>query len=255
MQNLNQKIPKMNNRILLIETATDACSAAVAEGTEILSVRRCGVPRSQAGGLAPLISGVLEESGTSVEKLSAVAVSSGPGSYTGLRVGVSTAKGICFGAGIPLIGIETTEILAHGVLDRAGADSVIIPMIDARRMEVYTALFDSSGRRLSETRALILEPDTFAAQAGTHSRLIFTGDGAEKYMSVIDSRLLPSCTFIPRSPDAADMASAAADALNKKRFEDTAYFEPFYLKEFIAASPSRKIEAVLHPEIRTSQKS
>ena len=141
----------MNNSILLIETATDTCSAAITDGFRIISACRTSVPKSQASGLAPMIQTVMNEAGISANGLSAVAVSSGPGSYTGLRVGVSTAKGICFGAGLPLIAVETLEILACGVLKEAEntADTLIVPMIDARRMEVYTALYNSSGQRIS----------------------------------------------------------------------------------------------------------
>lgn len=238
------------NKILLIETATDVCSAAVADGKEILSARRITEPRMQASGLAPLIQEVMKDAGTEIKDLAAVAVSAGPGSYTGLRVGVSTAKGICFGSGLPLIGIDTLTVITYGAMKHAEVkdDALIIPMIDARRMEVYTAVFDSNGRMLSAPAAAILEPDTFSAEFEGHSQLIFTGDGAEKYKSVLDSSYADKSMFMPSCPDAADMAVPAMIAYNEKRFEDTAYFEPFYLKEFSAAVSTRKIEAVLHPE-------
>ena len=240
----------MNDKILLIETATDVCSAAITDGKRIISARYTSEPKSQASGLAPMIDEVLKEAGLSAKDLSAVAVSSGPGSYTGLRVGVSTAKGICFGAGLPLIAVETLEILACGVLKEAEntADTLIVPMIDARRMEVYTALYNSSGQRISDTRALILEPETFAKEMSEYRHIIFTGDGAEKYRQVINSEYLHKCSFKAQHPDAVHMAGPACRAYKEKRFEDVAYFEPFYLKEFIAASPSRKLDAVLHPE-------
>lgn len=243
----------MNNRILLIETATDVCSVAVSEGNEILSSGHITEARSQASQLAPLIQDTVSRAGMQISGLAAVAVSSGPGSYTGLRVGVSTAKGICFGAGIPLIGIETLTAIACGAL-KAGAahedpdGTVIIPMIDARRMEVYTALYDSSAQRISATEAVVLTPDTFSGTLEKYRRVIFTGDGAAKYENMLPEQYKDRCIFLPSHPEAADMAAAAFRALKEKKFEDTAYFEPFYLKEFIAADPSRKIEAVLHPE-------
>ena len=172
-------------------------------------------------------------------------------------MGVSTAKGICFGAGLPLIAVETLEAIACKILGSTdiSADTLIIPMIDARRMEVYTALFDSSGHRISDTKAVILEPDTFAGKISEYGHLIFTGDGAGKYRQVINPEYLDRCTFIASHPDAAYMAEPACymaepacRAYKEKRFEDVAYFEPFYLKEFIAASPSRKLDAVLHPD-------
>lgn len=243
----------MNNRILLIETATDVCSVAVSEGNEILSSGHITEARSQASQLAPLIQDTVSRAGMQISGLAAVAVSSGPGSYTGLRVGVSTAKGICFGAGIPLIGIETLTAIACGTLKTGAAQedpdgTVIIPMIDARRMEVYTALYDSSAQRISETEAIVLTPDTFSGTLGKYRRVIFTGDGAAKYENMLPEQYKDRCIFLPSRPEAADMAAAAFLALKEKKFEDTAYFEPFYLKEFIAADPSRKIEAVLHPE-------
>lgn len=243
----------MNNRILLIETATDVCSVAVSEGNEILSSGHITEARSQASQLAPLIQDTVSRAGMQISGLAAVAVSSGPGSYTGLRVGVSTAKGICFGAGIPLIGIETLTAIACGTLKTGAAQedpdgTVIIPMIDARRMEVYTALYDSSAQRISETEAVVLTPDTFSGTLKKYRRVIFTGDGAAKYENMLPEQYKDKCIFLPSRPEAADMAAAAFLALKEKKFEDTAYFEPFYLKEFIAADPSRKIEAVLHPE-------
>ena len=243
----------MNNRILLIETATDVCSVAVSEGNEILSSGHITEARSQASQLAPLIQDTVSRAGMQISGLAAVAVSSGPGSYTGLRVGVSTAKGICFGAGIPLIGIETLTAIACGTLKTGAAQedpdgTVIIPMIDARRMEVYTALYDSSAQRISETEAVVLTPDTFSGTLEKYHRVIFTGDGAAKYENMLPEQYKDRCIFLPSRPEAADMAAAAFRALKEKKFEDTAYFDPFYLKEFIAADPSRKIEAVLHPE-------
>lgn len=243
----------MNNRILLIETATDVCSVAVSEGNEILSSGHITEARSQASQLAPLIQDTVSRAGMQISGLAAVAVSSGPGSYTGLRVGVSTAKGICFGAGIPLIGIETLTAIACGTLKTGAAQedpdgTVIIPMIDARRMEVYTALYDSSAQRISETEAVVLTPDTFSGTLEKYHRVIFTGDGAAKYENMLPEQYKDRCIFLPSRPEAADMAAAAFRALKEKKFEDTAYFEPFYLKEFIAADPSRKLEAILHPD-------
>lgn len=240
------------NKILLIETATDVCSAAVAEGENIISSGYITEARQQASQLAPMIMDTVTRAGIRTRDLSAVAVSSGPGSYTGLRVGVSTAKGICFGAGIPLIGIETLTVIAHGALKSGkgtwtAEDTVIIPMIDARRMEVYTALYDTSGNRLTGTVSAVLNPQTFAAELEQSSRIVFTGDGAAKYEPSVPVEYRDKCIFIPSHPRAEDMAHAALEAWKEKRFEDTAYFEPFYLKEFIAADPSKKLDAVLHP--------
>lgn len=200
------------NRILLIETATDVCSAAIAEGDRIISSGHISEPRSQASGLAPMIQDVLSRAGMHAGELSAVAVSAGPGSYTGLRVGVSTAKGICFGAGIPLIGIGTLTVIAQGVIRTgactAGEDCAIIPMIDARRMEVYTAVYDSYGHQVTDTSAVVLEPDTFASELQKYGKLIFAGDGAAKYRDMIPEKHIGRCVFVPSHPQAEDMAEA-----------------------------------------------
>ena len=242
-------------RILLIETATDVCSAAVTDGQKILAAGHIDQIRSQASQLAPMIHDVIGRAGLRTADLSAVAVSSGPGSYTGLRVGVSTAKGICFGADIPLIGIGTLSVIADGAIktetvagtpDELRKSTLIVPMIDARRMEVYTALYDTTGRRLTDTSAVVLTPDTFSTELEQYNRIVFTGDGAAKYEPLIPDGDRDKCVFMPSRPKAEDMVTAALEAWQKKRFEDTAYFEPFYLKELIADDPYRKIEAVLH---------
>ena len=200
----------MNNRILLIETATDVCSVAVSEGNEILSSGHITEARSQASQLAPLIQDTVSRAGMRIQDLAAVAVSSGPGSYTGLRVGVSTAKGICFGAGIPLIGIETLTAIAYGAI-RTGAvqEDPEGPMIDARRMEVYTALYESSAQRISDTEAVVLAPDTFSGTLAEYRRAVFTGDGAAKYESMIPEQFRDRCIFLPSRPEAEDFPAYA----------------------------------------------
>ena len=217
----------MNQRILMIETSTECCSAALCEGPRIAASRIDTTPRRQSAMLVPYIVEILNEAGWSGSDLDAVAVSEGPGSYTGLRVGVSTAKGYCFGSGKPLIGIDTLQILAcqaEGSFDR------IVPMIDARRMEVYAATFDGSGKKLSPTEAVILDADSYQAEleAGT---VLFIGTGAGKFRDVCKH---PHAFFQECPPLATAMTVPALAALQKKEFKDVAYFEPFYLKEFVA---------------------
>ena len=211
----------------MIETSTECCSAALSEGTRIVAARINETPRQHASQLGPYIQEVLQESGLAVGDLDAVAVSEGPGSYTGLRVGVSTAKGLCFGAGKPLIGIDTLRILAEqaeGDFDR------IVAMIDARRMEVYAAPFDRFGNKLAETKAVVLDADSFRQEleAGT---VLFIGTGVEKFQAVCPH---PNARFQTCYPLATAMLQPALEALQKKEFKDVAYFEPFYLKDFIA---------------------
>ncbi len=186
---------------------------------------------------AVFIKDVLESCALKASDLDAVALSSGPGSYTGLRVGSSTAKGICFGAGIPLIAVPTLDILVEQALSGGALPEgcrTIVPMIDARRMEVYCALYRAGGdgrfMRESDVAPLVVEAGSFAGEfAG--GPVLFVGDGAAKCADVISS---PAASFVQCCPRADAMARKAFEALDTKRFEDTAYFEPFYLKEFVA---------------------
>ncbi len=224
----------MREKILMIETSTECCSVALADGTQILASRVNETPRQHAAQLVPYIQEVLKESGVSADALDAVAVSEGPGSYTGLRVGVSTAKGICFGAGVPLIGIDTLEILAR---QAEGRHDRIIAMLDARRMEVYAAPFDGACHKLGDTRAVILDASSYREEldAGT---VLFIGTGVEKFQSICQH---PNARFQPCFPLATAMVQPALAALQKKEFKDVAYFEPFYLKEFVAGISRKSV--------------
>ena len=224
-----------NPRILMIETSTESCSTALFEGTALLAERHTDTPKCQSSLLAPFVEEVLKEAGLKAAECDAVAVSEGPGSYTGLRVGVSTAKGVCFGAGIPLLAVGTLRILAE--MGRGKAD-FIVPMIDARRMEVYSALFD--GRTLvqqTETEAVILEAGSYADLLA-RGTVLFIGNGVEKFAPLVPS---PNASFQPCCPMATAMAAPALEAWQKKEFKDVAYFEPFYLKEFVAGISKRSV--------------
>ena len=183
---------------------------------------------------------MLSEKGLSMKDCNAVCVSMGPGSYTGLRVGVSTAKGLCFGAGKPLIAVGTLDTLVA----QASTESLIpegcryiVPMIDARRMEVYTAVFDPSGRQVTETAPMIIDEDSFS-DILAEGPVLFIGDGAGKCSEVISH---PDAHFIQCYPKASSMLVPALEAYKEKRFEDIAYFEPFYLKEFVATVSRKKL--------------
>lgn len=222
-------------RILLIDTATARLSIALAEKGKIVASRTCDEPRRQASLTAPLVQEVLHSQGLGVADCDAVCVSSGPGSYTGLRVGVSTAKGLSFGAGIPLIAVGTLDILASN--HNPEAFRYIVPMIDARRMEVYTAVYSADGRRLTPVEAKVIGPDSFARELA-QGPVLFTGDGALKCREVIAH---PHAQFQESWPDVAAMAILAQKAWEEKRFEDIAYFEPFYLKDFVATVSRKKL--------------
>ena len=228
------------NRIILIETSTSLCSTAIAEDGKVVCERISDEPRAHASKTALFVSEMLSEKGLKVSNCDAVAVSKGPGSYTGLRVGVSTAKGLCFGAGIPMISVGTLDTLVWQALDGNMPPKgcrYIIPMIDARRMEVYTGIFTPDGRQVSPTVAQIIDAESFKTQL-EEGPVLFIGDGADKCKGVITS---PDAHFIQCCPKAASMARPATEALNGKRFEDVAYFEPFYLKEFITTVSKKKI--------------
>lgn len=218
----------------MIETSTECCSAALAEDGKVIASRRCDTPKLHASTLAPFCADVLAEAGITASDCSAVAVSGGPGSYTGLRVGVSTAKGICFGAGIPLIGVDTLRILA---LSAEGSFDRIVAMIDARRMEVYAAVFDGKGARLGETAAVILDENSFAKEL-SEGTVLFIGTGVEKFKAVCSS---PNASFQTCFPAADRMAVPAFESYAKKEFKDVAYFEPFYLKEFVAGISKKSV--------------
>jgi tRNA threonylcarbamoyladenosine biosynthesis protein TsaB len=225
-------------RILLIETSTTLCSVALAEDGRIVAARESAEPRVHAAMTAPYVKEVLGD--LSVRDLDAVCVGKGPGSYTGLRVGVSTAKGLCFGAGIPLLSVGTLDTLvwqarAEGLLPEGCRH--VVPMIDARRMEVYSAVFTPDARQLRETQPEIIDASSFA-DILAEGPVLFIGDGVEKCRAVLTS---PNAFFAPCSPKAASMAVPALDAFNEKRFEDVAYFEPFYLKEFVATVSRKKL--------------
>jgi universal bacterial protein YeaZ len=228
------------SRIILIETSTSLCSAALAEDGRIVSEKISGEPRAHASMTAPFVKELLDSNGFKVSDCSAVAVSKGPGSYTGLRVGVSTAKGLCFGAGIPLISVGTLDTLVWQALDNGllpeGCHR-IVPMIDARRMEVYTAVFSTNGTQLTPTVAQIVDESTFR-ELLKEGPVLFIGDGALKCKDIIadDKAFFEDC-----SPKAASMLHPAQKALDEGIFEDVAYFEPFYLKEFVTTTSKKKL--------------
>ena len=226
-------------RIILIETSTALCSTALVENGSITSYRESSAPKAHASLTAVFIEEMLAERGLELSDCDAVCVSMGPGSYTGLRVGVSTAKGLCFGSGKPLIAVGTLDTLAaqaeiHG---QDEAFKYIIPMIDARRMEVYAAVFTADGRQITETAPAIIDENSFSSQL-EEGAVLFIGDGAGKCADVIKH---PNAHFLQCHPKASAMLVPAMKAYKEKRFEDVAYFEPFYLKEFVATVSKKKL--------------
>ena len=220
--------------ILCIETSTAVLSVALARDGAVVCERVCTEPRSQAALTAPLVKEVLDAAGITAGECDAVCVSAGPGSYTGLRVGVSTAKGLAFGAGIPLLSMGTLDILVEGVEE---TPAFIVPMIDARRMEVYTAVYSADGTRLTEVEARVIGPDAFAEYL-EQGEVLFVGDGALKCREVITH---PNARFKEAFPLARHMARRAQEDFDAGKFQDVAYFEPFYLKDFIATVSKKNL--------------
>jgi tRNA threonylcarbamoyladenosine biosynthesis protein TsaB len=229
-------------RLILIETSTALCSAALAEDGVITSYRESSAPKAHASLTAVFIQEMLEEKGLTIADCDAVCVSKGPGSYTGLRVGVSTAKGLCFGSGKPLIAISTLDILVAQAQIPEDL-KYIVPMVDARRMEVYAAVYEIAGqagndvRQITETAPAIIDENSYS-DILEKGEVLFIGDGAGKCADVIKH---PNATFVQCWPKASAMLEPAMKAYKEKRFEDVAYFEPFYLKEFVATVSKKKM--------------
>jgi tRNA threonylcarbamoyladenosine biosynthesis protein TsaB len=230
--------------IICLETATNLCSAALCDSTGIISVRESNESKSHASMLTVFIEEILRENGIRAKYLEAVAVSKGPGSYTGLRIGVSVAKGIAYGASIPLIGIETTLAMFNGI--RSGQyfsaetekNTLFCPMLDARRMEVYYAIYDAAGNKVKNIAAEIITKDSFAHYPESQ-KIIFFGDGAMKCREVTDRKNAIFAADFMMS--ASYMYKSVFEAFNNHISEDVAYFEPLYLKDFITSKPRKNI--------------
>lgn len=216
-------------KILCIETATTNCSVALSVNGSVIALREdLSKGYSHAELLHPFIEEALEEALLNKEELEAIAVSMGPGSYTGLRIGVSAAKGLCYALEIPLIAIPTLTSIAHRVTDDK---STIVSMLDARRMEVYSAVFNSEKQEIRETKAEILTENSFLDYL-ENGKVSFIGSGVAKFMDICNH---PNAHFIAdQLPSAAQMAPLAEAKQKIGDIEDVAYFEPYYLKDFIS---------------------
>lgn len=231
--------------ILNIETATNVCSVALANNGILLSFRESIKDKSHSALLSVFIDEILKDNKITVSQLDAVAVSMGPGSYTGLRIGVSTAKGLCYGGNIPLISLNTLKIMAFGIINNRILNkkhlatinnTLLCPMIDARRMEVFTAIYDHLNHPVEDTQAKIITPSSFDKYL-YNKKLIFFGTGANKCSGIIKNN---NALFIEKfNTSARYMIRLSEEAFKKERFENVAYFEPYYLKDFIATVPKK----------------
>ncbi len=253
--------------ILHIETATAVCSVALSRGEQLVCLKETAERNAHSSVLTVFINDIIQEAGVRLSDLDAVCVSKGPGSYTGLRIGVAAAKGLCYALDKPLIAVETlraagcglratshepratmresviTEVgrpthEARGPKPEARSSLLFCPMIDARRMEVYYAIYDADGREILETRAEVITEDSFAALLKDHA-IVFAGDGAAKCREVLSHQ--KNAVFIDDfAVSSRYMISLAIPKFANREFEDLAYFEPFYLKDFIAGKPRVK---------------
>lgn len=230
--------------ILCIETGTDICSVGIAKDGELISLRESDEGRDHARKVGVFVDELLRETGIAADELDAVAVGKGPGSYTGLRIGVSFAKGLCYGLGKPLVAIGSLEALTEvaredyeaGILAVENWDDArLCPMVDARRMEVYAQVFDSQGVALTGVSAEVVDENSFRDFRGERLFVIF-GSGARKCSDV-----LPDATLVEVTPSARGLVRLAQQAFDEGHMENIAYFEPFYLKDFMVTTSKKKL--------------
>lgn len=225
--------------ILQIETATPVCSVALSVNGETIVLKELAGQNIHASNLTLFIDEVLQMAQLNYAQLDAIAVSKGPGSYTGLRIGVSTAKGLCFALDKPLIAIGTLQMMASGFLQQhPNYGGLICPMIDARRMEVFTAVYNNKLKSLEAVNAKIIDDKSFILELDNNF-VTFIGDGAAKCAPVLTH---PNAHFSADNFNSATyMSRLAHEAFTKGKFEDVAYFEPFYLKDFVFTTPKNKL--------------
>ena len=219
--------------ILNIETATTVCSVSISQNDSLIAFKEIDNGYSHAENLHVFIRDLLTEANLNPNDLNAIAVSKGPGSYTGLRIGVSAAKGLCYALNIPLISLNTLQVLSNSIENRK-PNSYYCPMLDARRMEVYTIVFDSDLKEVLPTEALIVEEQSIEKYK-KYPSIYFFGDGMPKCKDILSH--LTNANFIENiKPSAKNMINLSYEKLITKQFEDVAYFEPFYLKDFMIVS-------------------
>lgn len=228
----------MNNPlILLVETATSTCSVALSENGNVIAVKEVNERNVHASHITLFIQEVMQQAGKQFADLNAVAISKGPGSYTGLRIGVSTAKGLCYALDIPLIGVDTVEAMASGLLAQQliPDGGLLVPMIDARRMEVYTGIFEKDLTPVESVSAKIVDEGSFA-EFGDRELYLF-GDGADKFKELFAA--YHNIHFVDFVNSASNLNVLALKKFQNDEKENLAYFEPFYLKDFLVTQPRK----------------
>ncbi|MBC6608941.1 tRNA (adenosine(37)-N6)-threonylcarbamoyltransferase complex dimerization subunit type 1 TsaB [Hymenobacter sp. BT188] len=226
--------------ILSLETSSPVCSVAVHQAGVLVGQAELRLEKSHSSHLSVLVNQLLENTGHKLQDVAAVALSDGPGSYTGLRIGGAAAKGLCFALDIPLLAVSTLQALAWQVAAYTASPEAYLycPMLDARRMEVYTALYTYDSREILPPTALVLTPDALAEQLGGH-RVLFFGNGAVKFQPLLTEQ--PNAGFLTGiEPSAVAVGALAWGAFQRQEFRDVAYYEPFYLKEVYTTTPKVK---------------
>lgn len=227
--------------ILHIETSTPVCSAALSKDGELLISKENLEGQSHAEKLGVFVHEIINFAKKNSIVIQAISISSGPGSYTGLRIGVSEAKGLAYGLDVPLIGLPTLTIMAHSQKKNVDKKSLLCPMIDARRMEVYAAVFDTSMHVIQPTEAKIIDTQSFSDFLEKQP-IVFFGNGAPKCRHIITH---PNAIFLDDVyPEALQMVGLAEKEFSKKNFVNVAYFEPFYLKDFVATKPKDLLKKI-----------
>jgi len=227
--------------ILAIETSTVVCSVALFDGPLILGLQELYTEKSHSQFLTPMVGNVVDQAGYKLEVLDAVAISMGPGSYTGLRIGTSTAKGLCFALDIPLISVNTLMAMVYGMNEFNQNGKLLCPMIDARRMEVFSMVTDDKMKILEDTQAKVIDELSYH-QFLQEYEMLFFGNGSDKCKKILSKN--PNAHFIKGvNPSASNMGDLAWKKYQNKKFEDLAYFEPFYLKSFQATKPKKLKES------------
>jgi len=231
--------------ILSIETSENTCSVALSDNYDLIGTLEIADERSHSAMLTVLINDLFQHKKIDIKNLDAVAISKGPGSYTGLRIGVSVAKGISYALNIPIIGLNTLQILCKGMVQssffrqlKVNDEKILLcPMLDARRMEVYNAFFNCEAELISDINATIIDQGSFKNELES-GKVLFFGSGSDKCKDVIENS---NAIFVEgQKTHSCNMISLAYDAFLQKQFENNAYFEPFYLKNFVATIPKRK---------------
>lgn len=223
--------------LLAIETSTEICSVALGKNTECITIVENEQGNSHAEKIILFVSEVLQQAGLKKSQLDAVCISEGPGSYTGLRIGVSSAKGLCAALDIPLIAVSTLQSMAWGAKEQYPNHKQYCPMIDAKRMEVYTAVYNHHLQPIQEINNLILDENAYSDFLSI-DKLVFSGNGITKAQSLLSDN--PNAVFCNRKTSARYLLALAYEKFLKQDFVDLAYFEPFYLKEFHAVKPKIK---------------